>query len=303
MNTGAADTVAGGHVAAHVAAGHAVPGAHAAAHIAAVHAVARADAAGHVAAVHTVVCVRVAADAAAVHTVACGDAAADVAAAHTFVCAHVAGDRTVSAHHGKVAFDIVHAAGEVQLHPVALAVVAVEADRPVARHEQRVPAEEHRVERIVIRPGQTADRALRRGIGVGSLTAKQLVEGEAQRVGQRGQKLHVGTALIRLPFGDRLVGHAQGVCQRLLGHFFFAAALCDARAEANHFHRSFLHTLSRANRYRSSPGMEDNRHVSLLPRQRRAKRHLFRHDSSCRSLLAVSCSCTLSVRLAAAVFQ
>lgn len=113
----------------------------------------------------------------------------DGAAMHAAACADTAGNGRIGADNGKVAVNILHRAGKVQLDRLAALVIPVAAEKtPGFWQGQPMPLKEHGVNGIVILPRQLRCdgkhlTALRGGRGL-AFAAKELVKTRFQRVGQ-----------------------------------------------------------------------------------------------------------------------
>ena len=239
LHAAAGDAVPGPDAAAHVAAGDAVPGADAAAHALALDAVPGVDAALHRAAGDAVPGVDIAAHAAALDGVSGLDAAAHIAL-------------TVD---GEVAADVPDRAGEAQHHLLGIPPPGQQVQKTAAaplrdalRLEQPVALIEHRMEGVVIRPGQLLHDAdggglllyvLRRSLflrGLRCFPAEEGVQAQAQGVRQCRQQLDVRAADVALPLADGLIGDAQAMGQGLLGEAQFLPIPRDPRAHAQLLH-------------------------------------------------------------------
>ena len=60
--------------------------------------------------------------------------------------------------------------------------------------------------------------------------AQQLVHGDAEDLGQLGQRGNIGAGLVIFPFADGLGGHTQFFCQLILGHMHSFAVQYDPLA-------------------------------------------------------------------------
>ena len=66
----------------------------------------------------------------------------------------------------------------------------------------------------------------------------QLIDADAEFLGEQRKHLHIRQVAAGLPAGNGFIGHAEALAQRLLGQPLFTAQLRQKRAETNKVHRA-----------------------------------------------------------------